>query len=121
MIVETKSASLNTMSVTIQALHVEGKQMTLAVFRQLPIIDVNEDCSVWGRVLYSIKDEGDEWFVFSYKNCLYKNIVSLPKFPSKQYWTHKGWEINPDYEDEIEIYEGIRNKLNLIPQLFIAV
>lgn len=34
--IETKRASLDTMSVTIQALHVSGKQMTLAVFRQLP-------------------------------------------------------------------------------------
>ena len=40
--IETKNATLDTLSVTIQALHVSGKQMTLAVFRQLPIGDEEE-------------------------------------------------------------------------------
>ena len=34
--IETKNASLDTLAVTILALHVSGKQMTQAVFKQLP-------------------------------------------------------------------------------------
>lgn len=68
--VETKNASLDTMAVTIQALHVSGKQMTLAVFRQLPITslvldsgDANARLKSWGLVRYKIADEGDVWVV----------------------------------------------------------
>lgn len=68
--VETKNAALETMAVTIQALTVSGKQMTLAVFRQLPVAshvdnrgNKTEGLNWWGIVRYSIKDEGDEWLV----------------------------------------------------------
>lgn len=55
--IETKRASLDTMAVTIQALHVDGKQMTLAVFRQLPVRDLIGRGGAfsgvpWGRVNY---------------------------------------------------------------------
>ena len=70
MTVETKNASLSTLSVTINALHVNGKQMTLAVFKQLPIAslvrpDGTKDIGLswWGSVRYKIKDEGDLWMV----------------------------------------------------------
>lgn len=33
---ESRAASIDTVSVTIKTLHVNKKQMTLAVFRQLP-------------------------------------------------------------------------------------
>ena len=76
--IETKSASLDTLAVTIQALHVNGKQMTLAVFRQLPIaIAYNEDGSLapleyWGIVRYAIKDQGDLWAVCASGGRLYR-------------------------------------------------
>ena len=51
LLIETKSASLETMTVTIQALHVSGKQMTLSVFRQLPeLIERVTDYKLWGYV-----------------------------------------------------------------------
>lgn len=62
--VETKNASLDTLAITILALHVNGKQMTLAVFRQLPEGREDEDSELWGTVRYSIKDAGDLWLVF---------------------------------------------------------
>jgi hypothetical protein len=83
MTVETKSASLDTLAVTIQALHVNGKQMTLAVFRQLPCAEViNEDGSLapiecWGLVRYSIKDEGDFWVVCASGGRLYRSKLRL--------------------------------------------
>ena len=76
--VETKSASLDTLAVTIQALHVSGKQMTLAVFRQLPSIRAyNDDGSLlpleyWGVVRYSIKDEGELWVICAHGGRLYR-------------------------------------------------
>lgn len=76
--VETKNASLDTMAVTIQALHVSGKQMTLAVFRQLPIAlafnDSGElrDLDFWGLVRYQIKDEASLWAVASAGGILYR-------------------------------------------------
>lgn len=45
--IETKNASLDTMAVTIQALHVSGKQMTLAVFRQLPSSRAYNKTGLW--------------------------------------------------------------------------
>lgn len=69
MIVETKNASLDTMAVTIHALHVSGKQMTLAVFRQLPVASMfldsgerDDSLHYWGVVRYKIGDD-KEWVV----------------------------------------------------------
>lgn len=68
--VETKNASLDTLAVTIQALCVSGKQMTLAVFRQLPEAELclpcggrDERLSWWGLVRYKIGEAGDLWVV----------------------------------------------------------
>lgn len=82
--IETKSASLDTLAVTIQALHVNGKQMTLAVFRQLPVADAyKEDGSLadiepWGTVRYQIKDEAALWLVASSGGRLYRCAADVP-------------------------------------------
>ncbi len=78
-IVETRSASLDTLAVTIQALHVSGKQMTMAVFRQLPQKYEQAGSQLWGTVRYSIKDEGDIWLVFSHEGVLYRRYVRTTK------------------------------------------
>jgi hypothetical protein len=77
--VETRNASLDTLAVTIQALHVSGKQMTLAVFRQLPSASLldgncNKDGSLmwWGTVNYKIGDEGAQWVVCERAGRLYR-------------------------------------------------
>jgi len=77
--IETKNASLDTLAVTIKTLHVSGKQMTLAVFRQLPIKYENKDAELWGIVRYSIKDSGDIWLVFSNNGILYRRALILHK------------------------------------------
>lgn len=79
-LVETKNANLNTLSVTIQALHVSGKQMTLAVFRQLPVLDETEEAVLWGVVRYDIKDQGDLWLVYSLNGCLYRRAINLTPY-----------------------------------------
>lgn len=76
--VETRAASLETLAVSIQALHVNSKQMTLAVFRQLPVASPYTDrgnllkLEFWGLVRYPIKDEGDLWAVASFDGKLYR-------------------------------------------------
>lgn len=78
-VIETKAASLDTLSVTIKALHVNSKQMTLAVFRQLPIAEaykddgtLNTDLTHWGIVRYNIKDESPSWIVASKDGRLFR-------------------------------------------------
>ena len=77
--IETKHASLDTLAVTIKTLHVNGKQMTLAVFRQLPIKNEDKNSELWGIVRYSIKDSGDIWLVFSDNGVLYRRALDLNK------------------------------------------
>lgn len=74
--IETKTASLETFSVTIRALHVNGKQMTLAVFRQLPERPEGKDDQPWGIVRYAIKDAGDVWLVYSSDSRLYRRAIN---------------------------------------------
>ena len=80
--IETKNASLDTLAVTIRALHVSGKQMTLAVFRQLPTASEREGSSLWGVVRYTIKEEGELWLVFSHEGQLCRDTENkLAKLP----------------------------------------
>jgi hypothetical protein len=80
--IETKNANLDTLAVTIMALHVAGKQMTLAVFRQLPmtslVYDTGEKIEYmnwWGLVRYNIKDECDLWVVVETGGILYRSAL----------------------------------------------
>lgn len=75
--ITTQNASLNTVQITIQALSVSGKQMTLAVFRQLPIGVESAASDVWGVVRYQIKDGGDLWLVFSADGILYRRSIEV--------------------------------------------
>lgn len=106
--IETKTASLQTFSVTIRALHVNAKQMTLAVFRQLPIFtDDPTGCDHWGVVRYSIKDEGDLWLVLSSQGLLYRMRLVTKRQDIWRHPDHSGamsdmrkieWEIARCYD-----------------------
>lgn len=81
--VTTRRASLDTLGVTIQALHVDGKQMTLAVFRQLPEASLYQPdgfCDpayeLWGIVRYAMKDASDTWVVASRNGILFRAPLS---------------------------------------------
>ena len=79
-LVETSSASLDTLAVTIKALHVNGKQMTLAVFRQIPNEPHQDGDAYWGMVRYTLPVDGgdrDKWFVFSRDGRLFRRPVDL--------------------------------------------
>ena len=131
MLIETKSASLETMAVTIQALHVNGKQMTLAVFRQLPVINgdrasdrwyrpphykplnIEDGVAAWGVVRYSIGDDAI-WLVVSMNGRLYR----APMYPNP-----KTYHCNNDEQVEREMTCAARDAeiISTLPQLFIAV
>lgn len=75
-------ATLSTLSVEIKALTVSGKQMTLAVFRQLPQMETTTPAAelwptarYWGIVRYAIKDEGDLWAVIEVDGKLHRGLI----------------------------------------------
>jgi hypothetical protein len=75
---QTKDVSITTLSVTIKALHIDSRRMTLATFKQLPtgnLYDdygsIFEDISVWGYVRYVINDV-PLWAVFDCLGKLYR-------------------------------------------------
>ena len=78
--VETKNASLDTLAVTIMALHVSGKQMTQAVFKQLPEGDEKEGEPIWGIVRYK-GIYSNIWIIFSSNGTLYRRELQT-KNPS---------------------------------------
>lgn len=109
-------ATLNTLSVTIKALMVSGKQMTLAVFRQLPSQDssvvlthdgyLREDLNYWGRVRYAIKDEGDHWVVLENQGQLYRS--HLPDIDSYQHlFSDAKWQLEKALKEADECARDI--------------
>ena len=106
MTIETKHASLSTMAVTIQALHVSGKQMTLAVFRQLPIKNETEKHSGWGYVRYSIKDQGSIWYVYSEDGFLFRREL-IPAWEKVTEWDlsryEPSWHMKDDERAKLEL------------------
>jgi hypothetical protein len=76
--IKTKEATLATLSVEVKALRVSDKQMTLAVFRQLPegSISHSKDGILWGIVRYKIEDEVN-WIVYSLDGKLYRRAIDL--------------------------------------------
>lgn len=112
-------ATLNTLSVTIKALMVSGKQMTLAVFRQLPFEDsaglltqdghLRQDLNYWGRVCYSIKGEGDHWVVLESEGQLYR--ADLPHINSYQHLlTNAEWQLDKAIKEADEYTQEITRK-----------
>lgn len=105
--VETRNASLDTLAVTIRALHVSGKQMTLAVFRQLPVMlqfyDTSGnllDLEYWGTVRYRF-DYQHVWVICASDGVLYRAPTEYLRD-------------RPRGDDLVKFVESL-------PQLFIAV
>jgi hypothetical protein len=79
-VVETSHASIDTLSVTIRAIHVDRKQMTLAVFRQLPHGKETKESSLWGLVRYQ-----GIFLVFSQDNKLMRREIDVTKHHVSEY------------------------------------
>ena len=79
--VAVKNAEIKQVSVTINVMSVNNKQMTLSVFRQLPVADfisedgyLDEDFSYWGIVRYCFDNCG-VWAVAEYNGELYRSKI----------------------------------------------
>lgn len=71
--------------VTVQVLRVDGKKMTLGLFRQIPRVDCltpehafDDTLKPWGRVSYKIPKEGDEWLLAEREGRLIRCSLDLP-------------------------------------------
>ena len=95
-----RNLSLRTATVTIRTLTIDNKQMTLAVFRQLPelgrlIVDnkLDNEISLWGIVRYKIKDGDDStdvWVVAEEDGTLYRAA-----YPDHMSFDHDiSWQID---------------------------
>lgn len=142
--VRTDMATLATYGVTIRALHVSNKQMSLAFFRQLPVALEKEGDELWGVVYCHVKDVSDRWLVFVSEDCLYRRAVN-PIAEINQYVEWIGvlqrqiaaldsskQEKRQEKQQEIKLYEDQvtteraraawdSNTIATLPQLFIAI
>lgn len=133
MSIEARSALISTASVEIKTLTLNGKQMTLAVFRQLPeggLIDWEGylQGDPWGHVNYHPGPcrgfkRRHLHVVFQRDGRLLRDRVT---FPDRDYpRPNREWLDSQDREAEEERHERhlkVRRKLwSDLPQLFIAV
>jgi len=92
---EALSAKVGDRVVSVQALRVDGRKLTLQFFRQIPRddwLDANlkprTDIKVWGRVHYAIKDEGVDWLLAQagdrLMRCCFDRV--LPSAANVQLW-----------------------------------
>lgn len=116
-LLEANVMTIKSAPVTVQALMIAGKQMTLAVFRQLPERSLLQPSLAlngvpWGHVNYHEKrcSKGDYGkhlhIIWQEGNSLYLDIVSR----------HGNYE-----KSELELRAKVWKELVKLPQLFIAV
>jgi len=79
------NASISTATVGIQVMRIGTKQMTLAVFRQLPTKDIFDQygyllAPAWGWVNYDRDGRSPKPFVFSYEGILYRDRIDLEAY-----------------------------------------
>jgi hypothetical protein len=95
-------ATIKTVSVTIQSLTVSGKQMTLAVFRQIPKAEIfDKEIEIigtpWGIVNYSVANEGPRWIVVEKDGLLYRCV-----FPNSVFCGYESSQLNK----AVELYKS---------------
>lgn len=89
--------SISTVTVDIQVIRIGAKQMTLAVFRQLPYKSIIDECGnllelPWGWVNYDRDRDQSTPFVFSHHATLYRSDVNIS--------AHRQLVINPEMQME---------------------
>jgi hypothetical protein len=77
--------TISTATVDIQVMRIGTKQMTLAVFRQLPEMDIFDQwgdllAPPWGWVNYDRDGHSAKPFVFSYEGVLYRYKIDLQPY-----------------------------------------
>ena len=99
--------------VTIQALRVNGKKMTLQFFRQIPRAQyfLNEaepdlTLSPWGRVIYQIANEGHEWLLAQREDKLLRYCIDLPSTSTSEWSIEHHTKGIADAKEKTEQYAG---------------
>ncbi len=70
----TSQATVESLSIEVKALRIDGRKMTITFFQQLPNVrllmnpkgeepTIREGLKPWGYVRHKIRDEGDLWLV----------------------------------------------------------
>lgn len=76
--IEQEQITIDTFTVSIKTIQVNKKQMTLAVFRQLPVAEEDDACALWGIVRYSQNATfSGLWLVFSKNGKLFRRELDL--------------------------------------------
>lgn len=127
----TTDATVRTLQIVVKAMTIGTKQVTLAVFRQLPRIDplteeggLRPDIECWGHVNYPIKDEGEKWAVISCDGGLHRACIDIVwrNVPNKHWYpTVAAYEEAVRKVGLIQRQNATRRKLQETEQLFIAV
>lgn len=82
---KTNAAYVGENEITVQALRVNGKKMTLQFFRQIPsapyfieAVQVDSSFVPWGRVNYALAKEGKSWLVTQKGSSLFRCCIDPP-------------------------------------------
>jgi hypothetical protein len=125
-VVQVNDISVNTIQVSIKALTVNNKQMTISVFKQLIEYDIIDDAGgldgiPWGFVRYA----DQSWLVWQkdkeLKKCAYRDIGRYVMEDIKDLNTshlEKDRKLAVELRDKLRV---TRSELQNIEQLFIAV
>lgn len=85
-VAESESVAVEIFSVSIKVIRVNNKQMTQAVFRQLPQGTEDKSSTLWGIVKYDgIGRYQGQWLVFSQSGKLFRRELDLSQRGVDQY------------------------------------
>lgn len=81
-------ATVDSLSIEVKAIRIDGRKMTIAVFQQLPQIrilldakgmdpSVRPDINPWGYVRHKIKDEGILWLISECRGELCRSTLHI--------------------------------------------
>lgn len=88
--IKSNEATITTATVDLQVVRIGAKQMTLAVFRQLPGKDLFKPdgglvAPPWGWVNYDYRSYGKRPYVFSEDGVLYRDDVDIRAYHQEPY------------------------------------
>ena len=137
-LIDTKTASITTCTITVQAMTINNKQVTLALFKQLPTRrPIALDClNLWGIVNYYV-DYQTRWAVGEQEGVLYRVgligptsdvdcPMTLAEAEAQVKWCRSGSDGRQiaqaqRWVQDIKALEENNDLIGTLPQLFIAV
>lgn len=122
---EQLQAAIGDRQVTVLALRVDGKKLPLQLFRQVPRADCltaehqfDEGLKPWGRVVYKIPKEGEQWLLAARDGQLVRCCLDLPSLSTHLVEHHIRGAREKLSIDKVRHAELL--KLHSLPQLFLT-